>query len=388
MTGLWWDLMTRCIGAMVVAGNMCAVPALRAQVPDDSAVRVVRDAGTDRLLPWRAREEWRRGGADDDDLSLSSVHARDLTPGDAASVYVLDELGKWVVRLSSEGTVLDSMGGAGAGPGELLQPSALALDPFGNPSAFDRSKGAFVRWAREGGEPLQQVRVGAFVFGPGAALVPEGVVYRSMRPVGGGSVRYGLSLSESEAGRVRVLVTGPPIESSSADYPTCGATGIMSPVLFAPSLPWHVFDGTIAVVPGYDYRVKVFKDGVERFRIERDVPIRETTHGLALAELAGGWKVNDCVVPPDEALRGMGLAPTVPAVSDVRIDPTGRIWALRTAVADERRVIDVFSADGVYLGTLPLGFPFPSVFTSDSTFLSIDKDDLDVPILISYALGR
>ncbi len=213
-----------------------------------------------------------------------------------------------MIHLSADGAIAGSLGGPGAGPGELLQPVALSRDPSENPSVFDRSKGGFVGWTRAQGVPLPEVRVGSLVFGPDAALLPEGLVYRSLHPAGGGIVHYGLSCSAG--GDVRVIVRGPPIESRSADYPSCGATAIMSPEVFAPSLPWRVMDGRIAVSDSYEYQVRIFQSGSERLRIVRDAPVRPGMVDRVERALGGPARAKGLTGP--ESQPGAGPRPSRP----------------------------------------------------------------------------
>ena len=59
-----------------------------------------------------------------------------------------------------------------------------------------------------------------------------------------------------------------------------------------------------------------------------------------LGGLAGELHVTDCTVPPGEVVRGWGYTDVIPAIRRLAMDPEGRAWILRGAVADEANRVD------------------------------------------------
>jgi hypothetical protein len=83
---------------------------------------------------------------------------------------------------------------------------------------------------------------------------------------------------------------------------------------------------------------------------------------MARREVADGWQIGNCKIPPADLLRARGYAGYVPPVVGVVIAADGAIWVLRGKASGEPRAIDVFSGEGVYLGSLLRNPPFPVAF--------------------------
>jgi hypothetical protein len=58
------------------------------------------------------------------------------------------------------------------------------------------------------------------------------------------------------------------------------------------------------------------------------------------------------------------------------------------AAGTDNRRIDVFSADGEYLGTLPAGFPLPDAWRGPDEFLRVELDAYDLPYVVVYRIER
>jgi hypothetical protein len=111
-----------------------------------------------KLVEVTWRERWIAGGEEGDTTVLIPVAA----VGDAERVYVLEpQLHRVVALRASDGAVLWTAGGEGAGPRELRNPTALSMDKDGNVRVMDQGNGrvavltpagTFVRHA-----PLQMV---------------------------------------------------------------------------------------------------------------------------------------------------------------------------------------------------------------------------------------
>lgn len=62
-------------------------------------------------------------------------------------------------------------------------------------------------------------------------------------------------------------------------------------------------------------------------------------------------------------------------MSDLSSGPDGTLWVKRVGLKDESAVIDVFSSEGTYLGTLPPGSPFPVAFLPYDNIVTLEKDE-------------
>jgi hypothetical protein len=83
-----------------------------------------------------------------------------------------------------------------------------------------------------------------------------------------------------------------------------------------------------------------------------------------------------CTATKDAIAASQGWAETVPEIADLRIAPGGDIWVLRGAARGEAPGVEVFAADGRFLGALPEGTPFPGAFTGPDTFVTRDETGL------------
>jgi hypothetical protein len=62
------------------------------------------------------------------------------------------------------------------------------------------------------------------------------------------------------------------------------------------------------------------------------------------------------------------------------------LWMQRFAVRGDPATVDMFAANGTYLGTRDAGTPFPDAFYPDGRFVATVKDDLDLDHVVTYRL--
>ena len=123
--------------------------------------------------------------------------------------------------------------------------------------------------------------------------------------------------------------------------------------------------------------------------IRRAMTMREVDRSDALREVADGLPIPvvDCTVPAEEVVLGRGYVDVLPAIAGVAFAPTGDLWVSRSRVRGEDRIVDIYSADGSYTGTLPANSPFPAAFLSNGEFVAIELDEHDVPRLVLYHIS-
>ena len=117
------------------------------------------------------------------------------------------------------------------------------------------------------------------------------------------------------------------------------------------------------------------------------------TPALAATELGEGFRIDfgqgPCLIPPDEMVEKRGFATQIPLIMRVAVSPSGEIWVLRRdPAALDRRLIDVFAADGAYLGTLSDASLYPVAFLGTSKIATVTTDSLDVDRVAVYDVGR
>lgn len=365
----------RRISAVVGALPLLA-PALTAQA-------VVSGPAQDRTLNWRLERLWQLGGAEDDELLLSGLFAKDVAVDASNHVYVIDRSESQVVKFDAHGQRLRTFGRRGPGPGELAAPLWLDLRAQGVIAVGDAEKGSVVRFAADG------------------SVLPEErptVRLRERRSLGGGAEvgpasrgRDTLALVHAMDGTATVLTTfrQPPTRSTP---PVCRLTDYPVRPVFAPQLLWATSGQRVVANTG-TFAVSVF-DGTRLLRtLTRAATTRSTTPALARRHLGDGEVIQlfgmpSCTVPTALILSVAEVAPVLPAYERLAIAPDGRVWATRYVIRGEPGLVDVYDIERGYEGTLAVGSARPFAFLPNGTVLSIESDSDGVPVLVAYRLRR
>ena len=323
--------------------------------------------GSDTPLDWSFDTHVTISPEADGEVRFTDVSPWEVGADRQGRVYVLDGTGGRVVVFGRSGSVVGSVGGPGRGPGELSDPTALAVSADGDVAVYDYGAGGIVRWGPSGQLPLLE-RLEAPFWGPELGLASWGFLYPSLAADG------------REGRLVRLVVkaetrTGTLAEMSqttvTASFPGCGLGGVPVEPIFAPQLHWALGDDIVTVATGPRYEIEVFRSGVLEKKISRDEEPRTVSRELALQEVAEGYELTApvrCRISPTELVEARGFAPTVPAISGLAVAPDGSIWVRRSQVTGEGEPsIDVYGPDGAYTGTLPPGSPFPVAFAGRAT---------------------
>ena len=357
------------------------------EITDSASVRIVSHADVDRQLEWQFIALWEIGGANDSRLPLVELGSHQVAVGSEGNVLVLDEAGSRVLVISKEGELVRTIGRPGEGPGELGMPTALAVDRHGTVAVYDLGRRSIVRWDASG-SLLPEVRITAPFWGPKIRTVAEDTaVFTALPDVMADSDHQVLLAWSPDATQTLARLVRP--ADVLADFPTCGYFGIAIPPIFAPELVWDETAGRIALNVWPEYRIDVLDEGETMLSIRRAMPMREVDRSDALQEVADGLPITvvDCTVPAEEVVRGRGYVDVLPAIADVAFAPTGDLWVTRGRVRGEDRIVDIYSADGSYTGTLPANSPFPAAFLSNGEFVAIELDEHDVPRLVLYHIS-
>ncbi|HEX7050163.1 MAG TPA: hypothetical protein VF188_08190 [Longimicrobiales bacterium] len=380
------------VAALALALAACGADAprpLTVERADSAGIELVTTRGPDVPLAWRFTPLLTLGGAAEGPESFYSLAPTYVDADSAGNLYVLDRDNHRVVVFDSAGGVVRLLGREGGGPGEVEWPFNLSVAPDGTVSVWDMGKHGLVRWAPDG-SVLETRALPIPYFGPTLRVTALGVVfYDFTAPADTDHGRARVLLwRDGETTEIASLATPPP---RMATFPSCGVSFRTGPV-FAPTLEWDARGRMVAVGPGPDYVVDVYRDGKRTRSIRRAVPLRAATEAMALKALGEGMSVGldtgECTIPAEEVVRARGVAPVIPAVDAVAIAPDGGIWVRRGFVQGEAAAVDVFGADGAYLGTLPVGAPFPALFLPGGRVAAIVTDDLDVDRLVVYRVER
>lgn len=380
--------------AWMTLGLLAAVPACGApgddapgaKVTDSAGVRVVLNRGADVTLDWTFARALTIGGADDGPEAFYEVGRSAVDTDAEGRLYVLDRGNHRVVVFDRAGRHVRTMGREGGGPGELQWPWGITVSPDGIAAVADMGKNGLVRYDARG-EPLEQQRLEGWRGGK--------VGYRA------GDVLIEVREREGEEWheRLRVLRGAESTVLASIPSPTgrpvdlgCVQLSGMPPV-FTPSLVWASGDERVAVVTGAAYVIDVYEGNRLALSVRRDLPPRPATMALARAELGDSFTVRfssggACVAPVEQVIEQRGFADVIPAVAEMIIAPDGTFWVRRRAVGEGIPSVDLFAPDGTYRGTLPAGAPFPAAFLPDGSVVTVERDELDVPRVVVYDVGR
>jgi hypothetical protein len=357
---------------------------------DSSGVRIVEAPVIDSPIPWTVMEIRRLGGADSGPASFTDANAWSVGTDRNGRIYVLDRTNSMVSVFEAGGNVVRTMGGKGGGPGEFQFPGSLTVTPEGEVNVFDFGKQALLKFAPDG-TVLPQFSLHPYGF-PSGQLEISGDTLVMVVPTGGG---------ESDNFRVQNLRIVSPRDSVTIardSVPTPGVVmfscvGLNIPPPFASDLAWGVGGGAIAVTRRVPYVIDFYRGGRLVSSIRRDIPrVTATTEHVRklypdgmTVQFGGGGK---CTVNAEDIIEKLGPGGDVPFIRAIAFGPDGTTWVERYTFRGEERMLDIFGADGRYLGTLS-GHSLPMGFIgADIVLFPIEDEDTGANLVGLYRINR
>ena len=421
----------RPIVALSLAAAACGDSGGSPGAPDDPAADFTLAAATEEVYTVGAMEgeDWETFGR------IESV-AFD----ENGNLHIFDRQVHRVVAVGPDGGFVRTVGKSGEGPGEfssligltVFRDGSYAAISFGSIHLFDAG-GVFTGTVPADASTGIPMRARAL---PDGRLLSVNTMRMNMS-MGSGSVS--ISTSERPLGRsieVFSLADGGsellytawelPDESDDGDDASVttssgGASISMRmrpPRAFVPGLHIGVLsDGRVAVADSVGYRVKlVGGDGSVTATVERPIApvvvtetIMEAERERRLAEReagnapsagqgsfvmvrgssGGGASRALSSINPDNvqsinllggSIEDMTFADEIPVIDDIAVDWEDRIWVERNGEnGHDPGPIDIMTADGAYLGTLPLdGLRIPGAFGPGGLMAYVETDEYDV----------
>jgi hypothetical protein len=349
-------------------------------------------------------ESWETFG----DVAQVAFDARD-------NLYVLDRGNHRVLVYDTAGRFVRQLGKQGGGPGEFQAPIGIAVGRDGTVIVADAAHRNLTIFRPDGeldrtvpydpaaGMPFRSVqphpRGGVLVEPAGVREGRDGPQPYDSLPV------FWLRLDADDAKPARlVAVPMPTTRVMRTGSPGTGMrVAVTGPPVFSPQLRWGPLpDGGLALTYETGYRVhitgpdgttqrvierpfrprKVTEKDRERAREERRARLERGTGVVRVAVTDAGRSTTIGGRLPraeiDRNIASMEFAETIPVIFGLRTDPLGRVWVQRT---DARQYgpgpIDLFAADGRYIGTLKDG-ALPDAVSPSGRAAYIERDELDV----------
>ncbi len=355
----------------------------------------------------------------------------------AGNLYILDAQNFRVVKVGPQGQFIQELGRAGEGPGEFGMPMSFTVTASGEVRVFDLGHQGFTVFNPDGTFKNTLRMAGGGFFLPNGGLMPHpdgGMVSGGpsrLRVAGGGMGGGGSDEKAprpvqyfSLADEVEVTTAYEAYNPLAAQEPqsqvtlnsSAGGIQLRSPPLRAfdaPLLVGVLPDGILAVVDSTTYAVKLVERGQGVVRTlrrpftpkevsrrdqaaERDRQLEEiaaqgqSVRGATMITSGGGGSgtvridSDQISAMMKDRVENMEFGEEIPLVTGMAVDWAGRIWVKRTGprIGDEGP-LDVITGQGEYLGSLePDGFRIPDAFGPDGLAAYIEKDELDVPMVV------
>jgi hypothetical protein len=285
---------------------------------------------------------------------------------------------------SPSGEHIRFLGRKGGGPGEIEFPIGLFVSPAGTVQVFDVAKRALVRWDADG-ELLPSIPL-------------QGPTAQSPRAYGD-TLIFGVN-EAADTGRTTRLVIAigsDTTELTSYSRPIgtmveFSCVSFLQPPVFTPSLQWATNGRGVVTTRQTPYQVDYYQGAALVRSIRRAMPSKPTSVDDVARLYPEGMKMRfggggGCTIPAAEIMDKQGVAPTVPQIRALGLDPQGRLWVERYTFEDEPALVDLFDAAGRYLGTLsgrgrPLGF-----IGADVILFAEEDPDTGVRQVVAYEVA-
>jgi len=376
---------------LLMACGKDASPTPRSTRTDSAGVAIVQGPAVDVALPWTFTELRRMGGADSGVFSFTTASGATVATDGVSRIAVLDREADNRVRLfTGEGAYLRSVGGKGGGPGETEYPNSLRVDTSGAASVFDENKNAIVSWDASG-TPQPEYTV----------LSPRGRADEGPVRVGD-TVFLSIHTNDSVSSIRRVerwtrtdSVVIARAVSAKPRMTMFKCVGLVLPPLFSGELTWTRSSmGLLASTSQSQYEVSVYRGTSLMRSVRRAIAPTSAKPSDAVKLYPEGLKVMfaggapPCVMPATEVGEKVGVAQFIPVIRRMLFAPDGFLWVERYTFTGETPAVDVFDAEGQYVGTasgrsLPLGF-----LGNDRVLFAIKNADDDTSVIGIFQISR
>jgi hypothetical protein len=347
-----------------------------------------RGAWTEQTA-WRAVEDLRLGRADGEGPDVFAAPVA-LETDALGRLYVLDAQAGQLRVFGADGRHVRSLGGQGAGPGELRQPLGMAMAPDGALWVVDPGNGRFTVFDTAGALRTTVRRASGLTMMPWPGRFDrQGRLWDVSTGPGGMSGPPSLLRVDPASGRVQPvnLPAFSPAQFSTSN----GPVSVSAPVPFSPELVWTLdAEGRVWSGVSDRYRLRLHELAGDTVRVvERaaaPVEVAASERDSLPARLKWftdqGGRIDLSRVPKHK-----------PAFVSIRTDDQGWLWVRPALPAAERNAaFDVFDPEGRYQGRVALPIHhedfLPLVIRGDRIYAVVQSDD-GVPQVVRFRIqGR
>ncbi len=341
---------------------------------DSAGVRLITSTAPDRDLSWRFEEiEVFRDSAGEPWI-FEGLGPRRVIADRAGRTYVLTSEPS-IARFGRDGKYDKSFGRKGGAPGEMQFPMALIVQGD-SLAVLDPVRGGLVRFGSDL-EPINDLP-----FRDGLANV-SAVAFRS------GGLWVERRQYENEVSTFALysdtISTAPMLSVSQPKaVPVEGCRGagarmmIALPPFFTPSITWTTYTGRLLANLGPEYDLRLYEGPRLLARVRRDLTLRAPTAADVGRLYPEGLKVQfgnggGCTYDLDGLLESPGVAEQMPFVHGLVLLSDGTFWVQRSLRDESPAVLDVFTSDGAYAGTI-YGMRLPVALLPNGELL-VPRDD-------------
>ncbi len=343
---------------------------------DSAGVRLVTSTAPDRDLPWRFEEiEVFRDSAGEPWI-FEGLGPRRVVADRAGRTYVLTSEPS-IARFGRDGRYDRSFGRKGGAPGEMQFPTALLVQGD-SLAVLDPMRGGLVRF----GTNLEAINDLPFRDGlvnVHAVAFRSGGLWVERQTFEEGISTFAL-FADTLSGEALLRVDQPralPVRGCSS-----GGTQFMIalPPFFTPSIAWTTERGRMLANLGPEYDLRLYDGPRLLARVRRDLPVRAPTADDVRRLYPEGLKVDfggraSCTYDVEKLIESPGLAEFMPFVHGLVLLSDGTIWVQRSLRNESPAVLDVFTSDGAYAGTIR-GMQLPLALLPNGELL-VPREDED-----------
>ena len=348
-------------------------------VTDSAGVRIVTGPADDIPLPWHIAHQRTVTLPDSGVTPAPWMIASDATTGHA---FIIDRAASRIHESDTAGAIVASWGRSGRGPHEMAAPVAIDVASDGSVVVVDALRQLLIRWTRAG-DPIDEMALPVPYWGPGFATLDNATVLIRSVPDAEEPLQVGQELVHASADTVHVLASLPQ-NMTLAELP-CMRRPI--PKAFAASILWTASDSRIYHIAWPHYRIDVHEGNAWIASVRRDIPPIQVSDSMAIREIETGQLralLRMCGIDAPSLLREIGSEPHASPVTWLAVDGADHLWVWRSFAG--RQQVDVFDAQGAYLGTAQ-DVPMPVAFLSPSRFLAV-RDPFDDAVLELWSIER